>query len=193
MKLVAAVFRLNGGLFFDFCLRYKRLPRWTGVGFTMWWRSCCRAWRARGLLDLVAEAMRSGDCGEIAELKPILREDDALGQIYQAINAPALEAAYRGTARERRKFSDTEIPAVTQLFTPRWVVEFLLQNTLGKLWLDWHPESGLVKKWKWIDSSSLRSWRLGGSKNFLPPRRQDAKKRQRALRIFAFAIRLVGP
>ncbi len=68
-------------------------------------------------------------------LFPTLQQDDALGQIYQAINAPNLERAYRATARERRKFTDDEIPSVTQLFTtPRFVVEFLLHNTLGRLW-----------------------------------------------------------
>src|SRR4051794_1886547 len=63
----------------------------------------------------------------------LLAEDDALGQIYQAINAPALEDAYRATARENRKFDPSEIPAVTQLFTPRFVIEFLLENTLGRM------------------------------------------------------------
>lgn len=107
---------------------------------------------ARKLLDLAEDAMRGGKEGSsaLAELRPLLKQDDALGQIYQAINAPALEAAYRGTARERRKFTASEIPAVTQLFTPKWVVEFLLQNTLGKLWLDWHPDSRLRDKWNWI-------------------------------------------
>ena len=87
---------------------------------------------------------------ELGELRSLLRHDDLLGQIYQAINAPALEAAYRATARERRKFTADEIPSVTQLFTPKWVVEFLLQNTLGKLWLEIHPDSRLGKKWKWL-------------------------------------------
>ena len=59
------------------------------------------------------------------------------------MNAPALEAAYRASAGEPRKFRREEIPAVTQLFTPGWVAEFLLHNTLGRLWLDMHPDSGL--------------------------------------------------
>ncbi len=66
-------------------------------------------------------------------LAPILYRDDALGQIYQALNAPSLERAYRATARAGRKFCDDEIPRVTQLFTPRFVVEFLLQNTLDRI------------------------------------------------------------
>lgn len=111
---------------------------------------------ARGLLTAVADGMRSARAepafvtAELGELQSLLHHDDLLGQIYQAINAPALEAAYRATARERRKFTADEIPAVTQLFTPKWVVEFLLQNTLGRLWLEIHPDSGLGKKWKWL-------------------------------------------
>jgi hypothetical protein len=111
---------------------------------------------AVGLLDAVADGMRAirtepaSVTPELGELRSLLHHDDLLGQIYQAINAPALEAAYRATARERRKFNSDEIPAVTQLFTPKWVVEFLLQNTLGKLWLEIHPDSRLSKKWNWL-------------------------------------------
>ncbi len=76
-------------------------------------------------------------------LAPILNRDDALGEIHQALNAPALERAYRATTRERRKFSESEIPSVTQLFTPRFVIEFLLHNSLGRLWMTMHPESTL--------------------------------------------------
>ena len=111
---------------------------------------------AAGLLTAVADGMRSTRAEpasvtpELGELQSLLHHDDLLGQIYQAVNAPALEAAYRATARDRRKFSSDEIPAVTQLFTPKWVVEFLLQNTLGRLWLEVHRDSGLGKKWKWL-------------------------------------------
>ena len=76
-------------------------------------------------------------------LAPILNRDDALGEIHQALDAPALERAYRATTRERRKFSESEIPSVTQLFTPRFVVEFLLHNSLGRLWMTMHPNSAL--------------------------------------------------
>jgi N-6 DNA Methylase len=88
----------------------------------------------RQLLDCAIEALRGIDRAQaqLSELKNILAQEDALGKIYQAINAPALESAYRATTQQRRKFSDAEIPAVTQLFTPRFVVEFLLSHTLGR-------------------------------------------------------------
>jgi hypothetical protein len=84
----------------------------------------------------------------------LLARDDALGWFFQAINQPALRAAYRATARTGRKFASSEIPAVTQLFTPRWVVEFLLHNTLGRLWRQMHPDSKIRFSWM-CDQSSL--------------------------------------
>ncbi|HTL28802.1 MAG TPA: N-6 DNA methylase, partial [Tepidisphaeraceae bacterium] len=121
-----------------------------------------RAGSAQRVLDACHRAMRelrglpisgisasdfelNGELTPAAEL--VLQQDDALGRIYQSLNAPALEASYRATTRERRKFKDSEIPAVTQLFTPRWVVEFLLHNTLGRRWLDWHPDSSIKLPW----------------------------------------------
>jgi type II restriction/modification system DNA methylase subunit YeeA len=38
-----------------------------------------------------------------------------------------------------------DIPAATQLFTPNWIVKYLVQNTLGRLWLETHPESPLKR------------------------------------------------
>jgi len=120
-----------------------------------------RAGGPEALLNTVADLMRGRQspqsllCGGIGgDLQSLCKSDDALGQVYQAINAPALEAAYRATARDRRKFTAAEIPAVTQLFTPKWVVEFLLQNTLGKLWLEMHPDSRLWHG-RWIFASAI--------------------------------------
>jgi hypothetical protein len=103
---------------------------------------------AGALLDAAVDAMsgRKGEPG-MSRLASWTVDDDALGQIYQAINAPVLERAYRSTALQRRKFTAGEIPAVTQLFTPKWVVEFLLHNTLGRLWRQMHPDSRL--QWEW--------------------------------------------
>jgi hypothetical protein len=119
-----------------------------------------RAGGPEALLNAVADRMRGRrDPGNLIgdDLRSLCNGDDALGQVYQAINAPALEAAYRATARDRRKFAASEIPAVTQLFTPKWVVEYLLQNTLGKLWMEIHPDTRLRKSWKWLVESPLHS------------------------------------
>ncbi|MHB8950644.1 MAG: BREX-1 system adenine-specific DNA-methyltransferase PglX [Rhodoferax sp.] len=40
-----------------------------------------------------------------------------------------------------------DIPAATQLFTPNWIVQYLVQNSVGRLWLMANPQSTLAKEW----------------------------------------------
>jgi hypothetical protein len=131
-------------------------------------RSCATAMRM--LRDLSAPhdpfAARLLDSEAFAA---VLHHDDALGHIYQAINAPALEGAYRAARRDRRKFTEDDIPAVTQLFTPRWVVEFLLHNTLGAFWLETHPDSRVNLPWLVERPRERRPMRLAREITVLDP------------------------
>jgi 16S rRNA G966 N2-methylase RsmD len=47
-----------------------------------------------------------------------------------------------------------DIPAATQLFTPNWIVKYLVQNTLGKQWLATHPDSNLRNKMEYYIPST---------------------------------------
>jgi type II restriction/modification system DNA methylase subunit YeeA len=40
-----------------------------------------------------------------------------------------------------------DIPAATQLFTPNWIVQYLVQNSVGRLWLMANPQSTMAKEW----------------------------------------------
>ena len=65
-----------------------------------------------------------------------------LGWLYQYyISELKSEYMARKTAYKKE-----EIPAVTQLFTPKWIVQYLVHNSLGRSWLLHHPESGLKAK-----------------------------------------------
>ena len=46
----------------------------------------------------------------------------------------------------------SDIPAVTQLFTEPYMVQYLLQNTLGAWWLHLYPASPLKEQWKYLRS-----------------------------------------
>ena len=46
----------------------------------------------------------------------------------------------------KSKVAAADIPAATQLFTPRWIVQYMVENSLGRLWLESHPESNLREK-----------------------------------------------
>lgn len=47
------------------------------------------------------------------------------------------------------KISKTEIPAATELFTPDWIVRYMVENSLGRLWLEGHPNDALKSEWKY--------------------------------------------
>ncbi|MCZ2207229.1 BREX-1 system adenine-specific DNA-methyltransferase PglX, partial [Cylindrospermopsis raciborskii] len=46
----------------------------------------------------------------------------------------------------KSKVEAKDIPAATQLFTPRWIVQYMVENSLGRLWLENHPQSKLREK-----------------------------------------------
>lgn len=70
------------------------------------------------------------------------REDEIIGWVYQFYNAEEKE-----TIRKRGKPRlPIEVAVINQFFTPRWVVKFLVDNTLGRLWLEMHPDSPEVRR-----------------------------------------------
>ena len=69
--------------------------------------------------------------------------EETIGWVYQAFNEDELQAAFAGAREQGKKFKAEDIPAVTQLFTARWVVRFLIENTVGRLWIEMHPDSRL--------------------------------------------------
>ncbi|MBM4467395.1 MAG: hypothetical protein FJ014_17875, partial [Chloroflexi bacterium] len=68
-------------------------------------------------------------------------EDEIIGWIYQFYNAEHKEAI-RKRGKPRRP---AEVAVINQFFTPRWIVKFLVDNTLGRLWLEMHPNSERVR------------------------------------------------
>jgi len=68
-------------------------------------------------------------------------EDEIIGWIYQFYNAEQKEAIRR-RGRPRRP---AEVAVINQFFTPRWICKFLVDNTLGRLWLEMHPDSERVR------------------------------------------------
>ena len=51
------------------------------------------------------------------------------------------------TLNKKKKISKEEIPAATQLFTPDWIVKYMLENTLGKMWQNAHRDDSMKAKW----------------------------------------------
>jgi len=76
------------------------------------------------------------------EGRTLWAEDEIIGWIYQFYNAEHKEAI-RKRGKPRRP---AEVAVINQFFTPRWIVKFLVDNTLGRLWLEMHPDSERVRK-----------------------------------------------
>jgi len=76
--------------------------------------------------------------------------EETVGWVYQFFNAEELERAFAEVRLSGKKFSKEDIPSVTQLFTPRPAVQFLVENSLGRLWLSMHPDSQLAPQMPYL-------------------------------------------
>ena len=70
---------------------------------------------------------------------------EIIGWLYQYYNTEPKAAAFAKSG----KITKEEIPAVTQLFTPDWIVRYMVENSLGRLWVEGHPDCGLKENWKY--------------------------------------------
>ena len=70
-----------------------------------------------------------------ADIEPLWAEDETIGWIYQYFNSKEERKAMREASQAPR--NSRELAVRNQFFTPRYVVEFLVDNTLGRLWFNW--------------------------------------------------------
>ena len=70
-----------------------------------------------------------------AEIEPLWAEDETIGWIYQYFNSQEERRAMRQASKTPR--NSRELAVRNQFFTPRYVVEFLVDNSLGRLWFNW--------------------------------------------------------
>ena len=70
-----------------------------------------------------------------------------VGWLYQYYNTEPKEQVF-ANLKKNIKISKENIPAATQLFTPDWIVRYMVENSLGRLWSDGHPDFD-KSKWKY--------------------------------------------
>jgi type II restriction/modification system DNA methylase subunit YeeA len=80
----------------------------------------------------IRNGMSDEDCGQ----------EELIGWLYQFYIADKKDDVFEGL-KKNIKITAENIPAATQLFTPRWIVRYMVENTLGKLWLTLKPNSKL--------------------------------------------------
>jgi hypothetical protein len=90
----------------------------------------------------------------LAHLVKDIDEDDwkdavqIIGWLYQYYNTEPKQAVFNGL-KKNVKITKEKIPAATQLFTPDWIVRYMVENSLGRLWLESHPNDALKANWKY--------------------------------------------
>ena len=72
---------------------------------------------------------------------------EIIGWIYQYYNKELKDETYKNI--KKVKVGKDRIPAVTQLFTPDWIVKYMVENSLGRLWLENHENKELKDSWKY--------------------------------------------
>ncbi|WP_394194962.1 BREX-1 system adenine-specific DNA-methyltransferase PglX [Microbacterium foliorum] len=75
----------------------------------------------------------------------VCSEVEVIGWLYQFYISERKDEVFAGF-KKNKKAGAAEIPAATQLFTPHWIVRYLVENSLGRLWLLNHPESQLAEQ-----------------------------------------------
>ena len=92
--------------------------------------------------------------------------EETIGWVYQGFNEEEKKEVFRRFYKQKEKVRAQDIPAATQIFTPRWIVRFLVENTLGRMWIDMHPDSQLATSLEYL----------------VPPAKDEGKRRNDEVR-----------
>ena len=87
------------------------------------------------ILAYTREAMTPEACEDV----------EVIGWLYQFYVSEKKDDVFEGL-KQGKKINERDIPAATQLFTPDWIVRFLVDNSLGRLWMLNRPQSQLIER-----------------------------------------------
>ena len=73
---------------------------------------------------------------------------EIIGWMYQYYNTEPKDEVF-ALLKKNVKITKERIPAATQLFTPDWIVRYMVENSLGRLWVEGHPNDALKAGWKY--------------------------------------------
>jgi type II restriction/modification system DNA methylase subunit YeeA len=93
---------------------------------------------------------------EDSVIRDLLKIDEAdfldaveiIGWMYQYYNTEPKDETF-ALLKKNVKITKERIPSVTQLFTPDWIVRYMVENSLGRLWLEGHDNADLKANWKY--------------------------------------------
>ncbi|SDL70820.1 hypothetical protein SAMN05421813_101297 [Daejeonella rubra] len=77
------------------------------------------------------------------------KEVELIGWLYQFYISERKDEVF-ASFKKKKKAEAKDIPAATQIFTPNWIVKYMVQNTVGKIWLDKNPNSKIRPSLKYL-------------------------------------------
>ena len=98
----------------------------------------------------------------IAQLLAAIDEEsfkqvEVIGWLYQYYISDKKAASMARVGKQKGGYMSNEIPSVTQLFTPNWIVKYMLQNSLGATWLQANPASPIKAQLKYYIEPASQS------------------------------------
>ncbi|UGT67963.1 BREX-1 system adenine-specific DNA-methyltransferase PglX [Nocardia gipuzkoensis] len=130
-----------------------------GEAYALLLTEYCRYWnkampfmfeREGDYTELLVPSGLLADGGILSRAREVLTEDvckdvEVIGWLYQFYISERKDEVFAGFKKNKKAGAD-EIPAATQLFTPHWIVRYLVENSLGRLWMLNRPTSRLVDR-----------------------------------------------
>jgi len=98
---------------------------------------------ANSILSYIREVMTPDVCKDV----------EVIGWLYQFYISEKKDKVFEGI-KKNKKVTPQNIPAATQLFTPHWIVQYMVENSLGKLWKLNNPDSKLKMDY-YIESETI--------------------------------------
>ena len=104
-------------------------------------------------MELLLSISFTDETGVIRQLLNFISEEDfgndveIMGWLYQFYNSELKDETFKNI--KKNKVSKERIPCATQIFTPDWIVKYMVENSVGKLWLEGHYNLNLKSKWRY--------------------------------------------
>lgn len=104
--------------------------------------------------ELLLNIAFTDEDGIVSHLVNDIAEDDfkeaveIIGWLYQYYNTEPKEQVF-ANLKKNIKITKDNIPAATQLFTPDWIVRYMVENSLGRLWVEGHENDSIKAKWNY--------------------------------------------
>ena len=128
--------------------------------------------------SVIERLVRQGDAASIPE-EDWRDQVQIIGWLYQYYNTEPKENVFANLKKNIKVTKET-LPAATQLFTPDWIVRYMVENSFGRLWLEGHPNDTLQRAWKYYlpeaeQETSVQQQRAAIRKEYADIRPEDVR------------------